>query len=191
MKWTLRLPLPSTRTEMTNMNQMIRVRRTPPKLAPTPGGLASAYRAMNTETPAGGLQIFSSVPGGHDICLAKDDRMGPLIRKSDIIVYEERNSLPETDQLFVIEYPGWTAGKPGGPTTREVVEVFSTLVKGDELWWSTSLRRPRTEADHIRLARQRVFHCSDGPYSYENMSLRLIGRVVGIYDPREIGNVHD
>ena len=162
------------------MNMQTSVRRTPPRIAPSKHSLAAAYSALTAEPPERGLQLLDHVPFGHNICLARDAGMAPLIRPGDVVIYDTSTSVPEDDQLFVIEYPGMRGGRPGGPTERVIVEVFSKTINGDETWWTTSLRRPRSAADHRRLERQRIFHCSDGPWNIEQIMDRLIGRVVGI-----------
>jgi len=172
------------------MNQLTRVHRAPPRIAPSRNSLAASYAALTADPSEHGIQILSDVPFGHEICLAHDDGMAPLVRAGDIVVYDMEDCLPADDALFVIEHPGMRGGIPGGPTGRSVVEVFAKTISGKEGWWSASHRLPRTAADHQRLDRQRLIHVADGPYDFDKMMDRIIGRVVGILKSGEIGDVH-
>lgn len=167
------------------MDQQTSVRRTPPRLAPSRGSLAALYKSLNLEPPPErNLQIFDHIPPGFNVCAVTDSRMAPLIRAGEIAIFDEADFLPAEDELFVIETPRTSiGGLRSTPSFRKVVEIFRTELRGRESWWFLPAYKPQLTDDRTAWNQRRVRNCSDGPFTTEELMDRLIGRVVGIFQP--------
>jgi hypothetical protein len=120
------------------------------------------------------LRLFGSVPPWAVVHAMTDNSMAPLILKGEVAVIESSGKpgwLPEEGNLYLIEY----VSKPFGGEmyerrTRDI--VMPRKRKGS--WWVGPLCH--------RLGP--IIHMSDGPYPDEiELAHKLIGRVIGIYNP--------
>ena len=168
------------------------VRRAPPRLMPSRGSLAALYQSLNLEPPPErNLRIFDHIPIAHDVCAVVDDRMAPLIRAGEVVVFDKDDFMPESDVLFVIEYrTPQIGGLRSSPPARQVVELLRTEFRGRESWWLIPAFRPLSDADRDRLIAQKVSASSEGPLSRHDLDARIIGRAIGLYRTAEDGNAH-
>jgi len=129
------------------------------------------------------LEIFEhlrGLPSAYFVQLATDNRNAPLIQAGEIVVADQGGAqrggwFPVEGGLFVIEYNGGLNDYPDQRYPRvshDIVQTFRDH-KGD--WWAGGLRRGVVG---------KTVYCACGPYRDEmHLAGKLIGRVVGIYQP--------
>jgi hypothetical protein len=121
------------------------------------------------------LRIFDKVPGWAIVHAQRDGSMAPLIREGEVAVVESDGKpglLPQEGNLYLIQHnsPPYH-GELYGRTTRDI--VMPRFRRGS--WWVGPLSHTNG----------RTIFMSDGPYpeNCELLASKLIGRVVGIYNP--------
>lgn len=125
---------------------------------------------LNIGETVAALEIFERIPPrDFDVAAVRDRSCLPLIRPGEVVVVDLNQTIPVDGGLFVIEYPRkrMDTDKWVSPSERNVVVTFER----GERWW---VRRPRGVM-------------ADGPYPgiYE-LEQRLLGRVVGIFNPSSL-----
>lgn len=130
------------------------------------------------------LEVFTSIPGRHIVHAATSDSCAPLICRGQVAVVESDGSkgwYPTDGGLFLIEYvsPPHPAGRALERRSREIVQTRPSP-KADGTWWAHP---------YCHRGRSGVFFGSDGPYIDEfHLAEKLLGPVVGIYQPLPIGS---
>lgn len=153
--------------------------------------MVSTIASISNETRApatvAGLEVFTSVPPWAIVHSAADNRNAPLIGAGEVAVIESSGQTgwyPVNGVLFLIEYIAPARGYERERRTRDIVETRRSSRDPDK-WYAAGLAAPRTHSEGMRqLSRTRTLYCVDGPYDEQTLADRLIGRVVGIYDPR-------
>jgi hypothetical protein len=159
----------------------------PPRVVAGLGGMERAAAAIvdryadQYNGPA--LRIFDSVPVRHGVIAANYD--ATILRKGEVAVYDELAVDSEgliEGQVYVVEYQTpahsmpWHVftASPGArmKITRSIVVLKRHENHGDQ-WWLHPLR----------VAQAGVFVMSDGPFDSYHLTPKVIGRVVGIYNP--------
>ncbi len=127
------------------------------------------------------LPTITEVPSGMFTHVAEDHRSEPLIRRGDTAVIDPAASEPVNDGLFLIRWNGGTA---------EIVQVWERAYRGHDGetecgWMVGPYRRPRSHEQgeewmrHTRIIDWMV----NGPYPTPSLAEKLLGRVVGIFQP--------
>lgn len=123
------------------------------------------------------LQLFGEVPVGYLAHGVTDCGCAPLILQGEVaIVSDEPNLYPEPGGWYLIEH---TRGKSYFSGRERRVREIAVAVqdrRGD--WWT------RPAAPRVR----GTMSAADGPYSDFNLLAdKILGRVVGIYQPNASG----
>lgn len=135
------------------------------------------------------LRIFDRVPPQFGVAAAEHD--SALIRRGEVAVYDSASVHIEgliDGAVYVIEYQHARGHLPqrlwaDAPNLR--METKRQLV---------IVRRHRTREDRwvahpLRNCQPGYFVCSDGPYEAHHLADKIVGRVVGIYNPAAIATV--
>jgi hypothetical protein len=162
-----------------------------------PTNMAIAAAALETRSAAPGvspealsrLRILQAIPPRHGVLVAEHD--SAIIRSGEVVVYDElalnHEGLVENG-IYVVQYQHpaacmpwdmwWSA--PG--VTRSRLNISNSIViarpcrRVADHWWTHPLQ-----------AKQRGFFLmSDGPQPEWYLADKIVGRVVGIYNPAAI-----
>lgn len=136
------------------------------------------------------LEIFTTIPARCILHGATDNRTSPLICRNEIAVVESDGSsgwYPVDGGLFLIEYLSspstWTRCRPR--RTCSIVQTRECRHPANIGKWVAAPYCSPTEADV--LAGRRLsgpFQLVDGPYDFDQLTEKLIGKVIGIYSPK-------
>lgn len=120
------------------------------------------------------LRIFGKVPGWAIAHALDDNSMAPLFRAGEVAVVESDGKpgwMPQEGNLYLIEYVSVPVG--GELYARRTRRIIMPRLNGGA-WWAGPLAQRRGSFGFM----------SDGPYRDEcDLAGKLIGRVVGIYNP--------
>lgn len=144
--------------------------------------MASLPLITNPEPMQPGLRsliIYSAYPGEHLLFEVTDDGMSPHVNRGEFVIVDESDREPMHGELFLIQ---WSNGN------RRVVEVGlfpkqdCVRPKGEQRgpWWNTYWTNTMENFDGSPWKSLRWF---DGPYPEAHLAEKLVGRVVGIYQP--------
>lgn len=173
---------------------MVRERKSiaqrPPRVAIGAGSMARAAAAIVDryadayDGPA--LRIFDRVPSRHGAIAAEYD--ATILRKGEVAIYDELAVNSEgliEGQIYVVEYQSPAHGMPwhmfaASPGSRMNVSRSIVVIRHNEKtgdrWWLHPLRA----------AQPGMFVMCDGPIDSYHLTPKIIGRVVGIYNPAAI-----
>ncbi|MCP3732047.1 hypothetical protein M9978_16605 [Sphingomonas sp. MG17] len=160
-----------------------------------PGQGAIAKRILTArDEREGGFRIFPAIPPRFGVIAVKYS--STMFRAGEVAVYDELwtsgkpqdEPLVEDGGVYVIQYQRptaamtwdmWWAGRAGYcpsllDVQYELVVASRSSMPGREDKWQT---RP------LRDARPGVFICTDGPLDEIQLTNKIVGKVVGIYNP--------
>lgn len=136
--------------------------------------------------------VFDTLPAGCIPFLVTDERTAPLLRPGDVAVIDTSERSPAEHELSLIRWndgrttivEAWTQpGRYGCGPNGEMIDT--------RCWYVAAYDRPRTNAHWCEAieARPLRWGFADGPYATEGphagaLSRKLVGRVVGILEPR-------
>lgn len=126
------------------------------------------------------LRLFASVPRDFIAHAQPNDNCAPLLRKGEIAIVTDQYFLyPESGGWYLVEFSnGKNHLQRERPRSRSIMLVSSRVRKstGGTEWW---VREPHPMAGGIP-------YMSDGPYDFNHLAERILGRVVGIYAPDRV-----
>ena len=145
--------------------------------------MAYASNITNPSAQQPGLRafiVFDEVPTGYILHEVQDDRMAPFLSRGDVAVIDTREADPIHGELSLIE---WQSGR------QQIIEVgrFDRPENiegwdGQSEYWCAFWRMELLSFDCERANHARWF---DGPYPEAAFAEKLLGTVVGIYEPRQ------
>jgi hypothetical protein len=157
-------------------------------LPPAPMALARSHRDD--------LRIFDAVPDHHAVIAMTGDGSA-LLRRGEVAVYDTdaHAAVLQDGGLYVVESQTPAHGMPVDMFARMLLDRRAPRMRVDrcvrrlvrsernpEHWWFRPLK-----VDGGAIGGIRVFVASDGPYCEIDVYAKVIGRVVGIYNPAAIG----
>lgn len=114
------------------------------------------------------LDVLSTVPAGFIVNRERDDTNAPHIRAGERIIADPADREPIHGELFLIEWSGGRRDVMQTVLRRETGMVQLDGSRRDEdLWTLTGLG----------------FCLSEGPMRDAYLRTKIVGRVIGLYDP--------
>ena len=126
------------------------------------------------------LPIMDHVPEGCFAFSIKDDRTAPHLQLRDLAVIDPNDHAPRAVELYLIN---WSNGQF---IVEPYKSSYSQSATPDQfLWFVRQVNNPRTWEETLRWLKEgRCVATADGPYDFDQLEAKLLGRVIGII-PRE------
>jgi len=133
------------------------------------------------------LNVYRTLPPGCIAFVVKDHYCMPFIRPGECVVVDTEDRTPRKDDIYVI---GWESGKRDICQARQTKHTFAD---GQTVWMVGSMRRSDPEELKRFLESgpsatggipEWSGSWSDGPLTFEHLESKLVGAVIGLYEPK-------
>ena len=110
------------------------------------------------------------LPIGHEVVEITTEDVAPHLHSGDFAIVDPSDREPAHDELFIVQ---WNSG-------RRAPVIIRQMENGGATHWKACMWNTFSSADSSLSRRVMWF---DGPYELEGMRQKIIGRIVGIYQP--------
>lgn len=120
------------------------------------------------------MVVLDDIPLGCVAYRVDDNRCEPVIRRGDIIAVDTLDRMPMPEEPYLIE---WSNG------SRSVVAAYFTTAPEGSAWHGRLWVGDLYPRQLTNLGGQPVgepIRWGDGPYTFEQLAAKMVGRVVGV-----------
>lgn len=124
--------------------------------------------------PQRAMVVLDELPLGCIAFRVDDNRCEPVIRRGDIVAIDTSDRMPMPDEPYLIE---WSNGG------RSVVAAYFTTAPAGSAWHGRLFVGDLFPRQLMNLAGQPAgepIRWGDGPYTFEQLAEKMVGRVVGV-----------